>query len=690
MPKPIALWVAVGVAIIMLVLPVRTLADEPRRRAVLIQADAVRADLVEQFLADGTLPANGGFATLSNTYHSTLVTVITPSLTTPNMITLVTGAYPQKHGAIANSYPLLTGAVTSGVYAHLQPLGSEGLWAPALRAGKKVGLIRTLGVSDTPMTNTWALNIRQANALSNAQAIRPTTSDWSSDLSGWNLGAFAGASSPRVMTFTLQDDQTSPNSYTFNVVALDRTTPGTYRELVIDDDHNLANGYFGVRPQQAGIMTPTSPLTQTGNWSSVLFTSTNTTTGLSGTVLGAYLKLYEFSAKPLTVSLYATAVWYNPGYSRTWLNALYQDIGPLPLLSAASGVPLDQQDERDFWHRQDNFYLNAALNVLRQPDWDLVITYQGIVDNAEHAYLLTDPRQLSYTNPISVTYWNYIKDSYQAVDAAIVAISNTVGLTQTDIFVASDHGQTAIHTTLYINRLLAQHGLSVTTPITAYAQPGGGYAYIYINTIGRAGGVISPIGTQGYTDTQDAIINALSGFTDTDRLTGEAIYPFDNLIRKQDLGPHGLYTDTVGDVLVTVKPGYSLDAATASGLITQAVAAGGTHGHAVNNPDLYGVFMAAGPHISHTLPAATRLIDVAPTVAGALGLGRMASADGTALCAVLNLGCTPTAIGGLSWQATRTTALSPLLWVTLAWLGVSALSAGLRWRARRAHRHCRD
>jgi len=105
---------------------------------------------------------------------------------------------------------------------------------------------------------------------------------------------------------------------------------------------------------------------------------------------GAYLKLYEFITNPLTVSLYATGVWYNPGYPRAWVNALYQKIGPFPRLASVSGVTTDQ-DTRDFSHREDDFFRDAALNVLRQPDWDMVITYQSIVDNFEHAYLLTDP-----------------------------------------------------------------------------------------------------------------------------------------------------------------------------------------------------------------------------------------------------------------------------------------------------------
>lgn len=628
-----AILIVIGLttaALALVLAPARTLADEPRRRVVLIQVDAVRADLLDQFLADGTLPANGGFATLARSFKATFDTVVTPTLTTPNLTTMVTGVYPQKHGAITNVYPLVTGAVTSGVYGHQQPLPVDGLWSPALRAGKKVGLIRTLGVSDTPMTNTWALNIREVNPLAAAQLIRPTATDWSSDLTGWNLGVFTDAKSPRVMTFTLQDDLTAPDSYFFNVVALDRVVSGTYEELVIDDDRNLANGYFGVRPTQDGSMTPTSPLTQTGNWSSVIFTSTNTTTGLTGTLAGAYLKLYEFITNPLTVSVYATGVWYNPGYSRTWLNGLYQSIGPFPRLAPVAGVTTEQ-DGRDFLHRADNFFRDAALDVLNRPEWDMVIAYQGIVDGFEHAYLLTDPRQLSYTNPISLTYWNYIKESYQAVDAAIVAISNTVGLTQTDIFVASDHGQSPIHTTLQVNRLLAQNGIAVTSPITAYAQPGGGYAFIYINTTTRAGGVISPAGTPQYTATQEAIVTALTSFTDIDRLTGGTVYPFEWVIRKQDLAAQGLGIDTVGDVYASVIPGYDLGGATDAGPITSPIAYGGTHGYAPAQPMMYGVFLAAGPHIGRIGSRPTRLIDVAPTIMDILGGGPLPDADGTSL-----------------------------------------------------------
>ena len=236
-----------------------------------------------------------------------------------------------------------------------------------------------------------------------------------------------------------------------------------------------------------------------------------------------------------------------------------------------------------------------------------VITYQSIIDNTEHRYLLTDPRQGWYTNPISLTYWNHIRESYQAVDDTIAAISNTVGLTQTDIIVASDHGQASIHTTLQINRLLARSGIAVTAPISAYAQTGGGYAFIYINTTDRVGGIISPAGTSMYSATQEAIVTALENFTDTDRLTGDIVYPFDHVIRKQDLGADGLGIATVGDVFASVRPGYSLSGDTSTGPITSPIAYGGTHGYAPDWPEMHGILLAAGPQIGPTVNHANPL-----------------------------------------------------------------------------------
>jgi predicted AlkP superfamily phosphohydrolase/phosphomutase len=174
-------------------------------------------------------------------------------------------------------------------------------------------------------------------------------------------------------------------------------------------------------------------------------------------------------------------------------------------------------------------------------------------------------------------------------------------------------------------------GISVTTPITAYAQAGGGYAFVYINTIGRTDGVISPIGTAGYTATQDAIVTALTHFTDTDRLTGATVYPFESVVRKQDLAAQGLNIETAGDVYAGVLPGYSLNGATTAGPITSPVAFGGTHGYNPAQPAMYGVFLAAGPHISRIEPRPTRQIDVAPTIVDVLGVAPLSNADGRSL-----------------------------------------------------------
>jgi hypothetical protein len=262
---------------------------------------------------------------------------------------------------------------------------------------------------------------------------------------------------------------------------------GAYDALVLDNDRDLSNGYFGARPAQQVTMTSSSPLTA-GQWTSVILTSTNTANGKAGVVMGAYIKLVDFPGNLAAVKLYLGDVWHNDGYPREWVNALYRTLGPFP----GPGGSMTEQDERDFAYRYDHFYLSAALDVLRRPDWDLVILYQGSVDDFGHRYLLTDSRQISYTQPISQTYWNYVRASYQSVDAALAMISDTVGLTQTNIFAVSDHGMSPVHTTVQVNRLLAQNGIQVTPPITAYALGGGGYAHIYINTTARAGGVVSP------------------------------------------------------------------------------------------------------------------------------------------------------------------------------------------------------
>lgn len=112
MSRPIAFCATVTVVIILLILPVGTLADQPRRR---VRADSGRRcprHFLDQFLAlDGTLPPDGGFATLARSFKATFSAVVTPSLTTPNLATMVTGAYPQKHGTITNVYPPLTSTV---------------------------------------------------------------------------------------------------------------------------------------------------------------------------------------------------------------------------------------------------------------------------------------------------------------------------------------------------------------------------------------------------------------------------------------------------------------------------------------------------------------------------------------------------------------------------------------------------
>jgi len=113
------------------------------------------------------------------------------------------------------------------------------------------------------------------------------------------------------------------------------------------------------------------------------------------------------------------------------------------------------------------------------------------------------------------------------------------------------------------------------------------------------------------------------------------VHVFDNVISTPGFGCKRLADGYQCDVFVTALPGYSISEATDSGPLTSALAYGGTHGYAPTQPSMYGIFLAAGPDIKPAPPFATRLIDVAPTIAKVLGLDPMPNIDGHSMIAIL-------------------------------------------------------
>src|SRR5262249_19320451 len=73
-------------------------------KVVLISLDGAKPDFIQQFIADGTLPANGGLAKVSKGVISLRNTTASPSLTAVSHIAIATGSNSVHNDIPSNTY----------------------------------------------------------------------------------------------------------------------------------------------------------------------------------------------------------------------------------------------------------------------------------------------------------------------------------------------------------------------------------------------------------------------------------------------------------------------------------------------------------------------------------------------------------------------------------------------------------
>ncbi len=99
--------------------------------------------------------------------------------------------------------------------------------------------------------------------------------------------------------------------------------------------------------------------------------------------------------------------------------------------------------------------------LLERQDWDVFAVYFGESDTASH-YLWAhhDPDSPRRPDTVSAAQQDGLRRVYEALDQAVGSLLDAAGGTETEVTVLSDHGSGgSSDKVLYLNRLLAEHGL---------------------------------------------------------------------------------------------------------------------------------------------------------------------------------------------------------------------------------------
>lgn len=185
---------------------------------------------------------------------------------------------------------------------------------------------------------------------------------------------------------------------------------------------------------------------------------------------------------------------------------------------------------------------------MKEGSWDLLFGYFSTLDDVQHRYTLTNPRQLDYTADKGnrpTIYASYIEKRFQTIDHYLLEIMNAAPK-ETNFVIFSDHGMIPIHTCLLLNNYFEHEGFKVSKQELKSIYSGNS-AHTYINRE-----KIRKFDFDSYLNRLRHNLKSLK-----DSTTGEPI--FELVANQQEQKKYGLFhKDYSGDLFVSCKSGYTI------------------------------------------------------------------------------------------------------------------------------------
>ena len=602
-----------GIILLSVSLSLHAQGERRDARVVLVTITGASDLLVDDFLARGVLPADGAFARLARTGMRAehLIPIAAPETPT-SMASLQTGAYPERHGIVgfvfhAQGRPIHEAAVSTNI-----PYQAETLVDAALRQGKHVVELATWPPREFPQQDGfWALGYPQPVGGSAVVELEP---DPETRLKG-EMDGFEHVRSLRIQADSRARPQFrlfSGESFAFHVLAVDSVQDDEerYDSLLLDFNGDWRDGYAArLRPAE---------------WTAVRLP-------VEDGIVTSWVKVLNLSEDLDRVRLYLSRAVPPTGYPPEFVETLQSQLGYVPPGPGRLSVSLGLPGEQIWWELREKslrYLRDAALHSLRNKDYDLLMVPFSL-DGVGHFFYLRDPRQSEYEDGEGTRrqrYAAYVERGYQLVDRALLELLEAAPA-ETNFVVVSEHGMMSAHTQVKLNTALANAGFRVTEDETTelFSYSGGNSAHVYVNVVGREPNGVVP--ADKLDQTVERIVAACKALRSP--ASGEPI--FDVVAKRSELEKfHMGYHENAGDVWVVARPGYVLDhQIDPPGPVWEPyVGFPGLHGHMGSYRENQGVFFAAGPDIPQGYLGAVRIVDIAATVSGLLGIEPPAQSQG--------------------------------------------------------------
>jgi predicted AlkP superfamily pyrophosphatase or phosphodiesterase len=560
-----------------------------------LSLDGASTDVLHQLYQEGALTAGGFARFFQQGQVADRLVPVNPALTATNHVSLAAGYAADRTGIVGNSFHVAGTPLLDTVSGFAAPIATETLWEAARRQGKRVGVVTWPGADDTGPRRRGDWGMTYVNELYREPVLVT--------LEG---GAWKPAAAERARSLgsrsPVQEAMVQVGAHEgaqrFALLAVDRTDDGKadYDGLVVVPAEGadgalpapLAPGRWTDLPCQVIDKKDAPPLSAV---CTVKLLALAPDLASARIYFGGVFPLQAYPAGFAAELAAKGLFWPGPPDDRSLGNTW----------AGRPGIDLATWSEQS--DRFTRFFGDALIAAAQRPDWDLLMGYIPVIDEAGHELLLSDPRQPGFSPAQRDAFAAARRRVWQEVDRELARLLGALDLRTIVVAVVSDHGMAPAHTLLDANVLLRDQGLLAADPqgkilapgTSAYAVPGGGMIDVYV--------------APGHEDLLGKLRDLLTGWT----VDGQR--PVERVLTRKEAAVVQLDNPNSGDLIVFLREGYTSGNRLRDGKVASAPSSFGVHGYLSEHPSMHGIYLALGPGIRHGTAGTVQNPEVAGRVA---------------------------------------------------------------------------